>query len=217
MSLTTTIRALLTLGRGAVKGISELTAEPNPLALFERWFADAKEAGVFLPESIALATVSAEGRPSARMMLLKGVDRRGFVFYTNYESRKAAELEANPRAAIIAHWSILERQVRIEGTIQKVPKEESEAYWGTRPRGSRLGAWASKQSRPLANREELELAVSEVARKYKGRNVPLPPHWGGYRLTPEVIEFWQGRANRLHDRLRYEREGDSWKIVRLAP
>jgi pyridoxamine 5'-phosphate oxidase len=217
MSVTATLRALLTLGRGALKGISELTADPDPIAMFERWFDDAMRAGIFLPESVALATASTEGRPSARMMLLKGVDRRGFVFYSNYESRKAAELEANPRAAIIAHWSILERQVRVEGTVQKVPKEETEAYWGSRPRGSRIGAWASRQSTPLESREALELAVTETARKYKGREVPLPPYWGGYRLVPEVIEFWQGRANRLHDRLRYERDGDGWKITRLSP
>ena len=217
MSLTTILRALFTLGRGAVKGISELTVDPDPLSLFDRWLADARSAGVFLPESIALATATGEGRPSARMMLLKGVDHRGFVFYTNYESRKAAELEANPRAAIIAHWGILERQVRVEGTVARITKEESEAYWGTRPRGSRIGAWASKQSSPLEQRQALELRVTEVARKYKGREVPLPPFWGGYRLAPDVIEFWQGRANRLHDRLRYDRDGDGWKVTRLSP
>lgn len=200
-----------------VSGISELSVTDDPIVMFRTWFDAARRAGIFLPESICLATSTTDGVPSARMMLLKGVDERGFVFFTNYESRKGDELAANPRAALVMHWAVLERQVRIEGTVAKLSSEESEAYFRTRGRGSRIGAWASAQSRPLENRAELERQVRDYDRKFPGDNVPLPPFWGGYRLHAERIEFWQGRVNRLHDRLVYTREGTGWRVTRLNP
>jgi pyridoxamine 5'-phosphate oxidase len=217
MSLRSNLRALLTMGRGVVKGLSDLHAAADPIAYFEEWFEDAKRSGLFLPEAVCLATASGDGAPSARMMLLKGVDQRGFVFFTNYESRKGDELEANPRAALVFHWAILERQVRVEGKVARITTAESEAYFRGRPRGSRIGAWASKQSMRLAGRAELEARVREYDAKYPGAEVPLPPFWGGFRLEPEHIEFWQGRINRLHDRLRYTRAGDGWTLERLYP
>jgi pyridoxamine 5'-phosphate oxidase len=217
MSLRSNLRALFTLGRGVVKGISELTAGDDPIAMFRAWFEDAKRAGIFLPESVNLATATKQGVPSARMMLLKGVDERGFVFFTNYESRKSDELLQNPRAAMTFHWAVLERQVRVEGTVQKLSHEESEAYFRTRARGSRIGAWASRQSAEMENRAALERRFQEYDRKYPGDDVPLPPFWGGWRLEPSRIEFWQGKINRLHDRLCYNRTPDGWTITRLYP
>jgi pyridoxamine 5'-phosphate oxidase len=166
---------------------------------------------------MTVATATAGGAPSARMMLLKGVEDGGFVFFTNYESRKAAEIEANPRAALVFHWPVLERQVRVEGTVARLDPAASEAYFRTRPRGSRIGAWASRQSAALADRAELEAQVREHEARFAGGEVPLPPFWGGFRLVPERIEFWQGRLNRLHDRLRFERAGTGWRAVRLYP
>ncbi len=217
MSLLAKIRTVFTMGRGVTKGLPELNASDDPIALFNKWFAEAKEAGILLPEAMTLATATAEGVPSARMMLLKGGDQRGFVFFTNYESRKGDELADNPRAAIVLHWPILQRQVRVEGTIGRLTEGESFAYFKSRPRGSRISAWASKQSRALSTREELEKRVKEFDAKYHGNDVPLPSFWGGFRLMPERIEFWQGKLNRLHDRFRYERDGDGWRVVRLYP
>ncbi len=217
MSLRSNLRALFTMGRGVVKGLSDLHLTDDPIAHFEQWFDDAKRSGLFLPEALCLATAAPDGTPSARMMLLKAVDQRGFVFFTNYESRKGDELAGNPRAALVFHWAILERQVRVEGRVERISQAESEAYFRTRPRGSRIGAWASRQSAALANREELERRVREIETKYSGDDVPLPPFWGGFRLRPDVIEFWQGRLNRLHDRLRYTRSGDGWSAERLYP
>lgn len=211
------LRAILTLGRGVTKGISPLTAGEDPIPMFRTWFDDARGAGIFLPERVALATATTDGAPSVRMMLLKGVDERGFVFYTNYGSRKGDELEQNPRAALCFHWPVLERQVRVEGPVARLTSEESEAYFRTRPRGSRIGAWASEQSRELSNREALERRFKEHDARFRGGDVPLPPFWGGYRVRPERIEFWQGRANRLHDRLLYTRSSGGWKIRRLNP
>ena len=190
----------------------------DPLEQFEHWFAEAKRAGVEVPEAMTLATADAEGAPSARMVLLKGVGEDGFVFYTGYGSRKSEELEQNPRAALVFYWRPLGRQVRVEGSVERVPEPESAAYFATRPRGSQLAAWASKQSRPLGSREELERRYAELEREYEGREVPLPPHWGGYRLRPEAIEFWEHRENRLHDRFRYTRAREGgWKVERLSP
>jgi pyridoxamine 5'-phosphate oxidase len=217
MSILSTVRAILTLGRGVTVGLTELEAGPDPIALFRDWFGAAGRAGIFMPEAMTLATATADGAPSARMVLLKGFDERGFVFFTNYGSRKAAELEENPRAALVLHWPVLERQVRIEGVVARVTNDESVAYFRTRPRGSRIGAWASEQSRPLESRELLEARVREMEGRYPGDDVPLPEFWGGYRLSPQRIEFWQGKANRLHDRLLYEHDGDGWKVVRLFP
>lgn len=217
MSLRSNLRALLTMGRGVVKGLSDLDVTDDPIEYFQRWFEDAKRSGLFLPEAVCLATATDAGAPSARMMLLKGVDQRGFVFFTNYESRKGDELAANPRAALVFHWAILERQVRVEGRVERITEAESETYFRSRPRGSRIGAWASRQSAPLAERAELERRVREIEGRYPGEDVPLPPFWGGFRLAPERIEFWQGRIDRLHDRLRYTRSDDAWIVERLSP
>lgn len=166
---------------------------------------------------MVLATADREGRPSARTVLLKDVDQRGFVFYTNYESRKGKELKENPRAALVFNWLQLRRQVCIEGSVSRVSREESEAYFKTRPRGHQLGAWASRQSSVVSGREELDRRLAALEVQYQGKEIPLPPYWGGYRVTPERIEFWQGRANRMHDRLLYRRQKDGWVLERLAP
>jgi pyridoxamine 5'-phosphate oxidase len=217
MSILSWLRALATLGRGVLRGLSEETAGPDPIALFGKWFDAARRSGVYLSEAMALATATSDGIPSARMMLLKGFDARGFRFFTNYESRKAEELTENASAAIVFHWARLHRQVRIEGTVEKLGEEESAAYFRTRPRGSQLGAWASRQSSVLASRRQLDQQFDDAEARYRGREVPLPAFWGGYRLVPRRIEFWQGRANRLHDRLLYEREGSGWRVSRLSP
>ena len=189
----------------------------EPLEQFEHWFAEAKRAGVEVPEAMTLATADGEGVPSARMVLLKGAGEDGFVFYTGYGSRKSEELEQNPRAALVFYWRPLGRQVRVEGSVERVSEPESAAYFATRPRSSQLAAWASQQSRPLGSRDELERRYAELEREYEDREVPLPPHWGGYRLLPEAIEFWEHRENRLHDRIRYTRAREDWKVERLSP
>jgi pyridoxamine 5'-phosphate oxidase len=217
MSLRSSFRTLITLGRGVVRGIPAAAADRDPIELFREWFAAAADSGIFMPESMALATATRDGAPSVRMLLLKGVDERGFVFYTNYGSRKAEELESNPQASLCFHWAVLERQVRVEGTVERVSHEESFAYYSSRLRGSRIGAWASRQSQPLASREELEERVRRFDKQYAGGDVPLPPFWGGYLLRPRVMEFWQGKANRLHERLVFRRGEGRWETVRLYP
>jgi pyridoxamine 5'-phosphate oxidase len=217
MSLKSTIRALRTLRKGVFKGLNEDTVGTDPFALFEEWYREAREAGLYLPESMTLATATPDGKPSARLVLLKRHDERGFVFFTNYESRKASELERNPFGALAIHWPVLQRQVRIEGPVEKISEDESFSYFRTRPRGSRIGAWASPQSAVIADRADLERRVEQIRERYPGDEVPLPPHWGGYRVRPRTIEFWQGRADRLHDRFRFEREVDGWSVERLAP
>ncbi len=212
------LTAIKTLVRGVTAGIPELSVAEDPLDLFSEWFDDAERSGLLLPESVSLATADPEGVPSVRMVLLKGVDERGFRFFTNYESRKAGELDANPRAALCFHWSVLERQVRVEGTVERLTREESDAYFQSRDRGSRIGAWASEQSRPLSSRTDLERRVREMEVRFAGEDVPLPEHWGGYLLRPTRIEFWQGRASRLHDRLVYAPSpGGGWDVTRLQP
>lgn len=218
MSIRSVFRSIVTLGKGVVQGLPQATDDRDPIELFVEWFGDAAEAGILLPESVALATSTPEGRPSARMVLLKDVDETGFVFYTNFGSRKAQELDANPHAALLFHWVVLERQVRVEGRTERISEEEATAYFSTRTRGSAIGAWASRQSDTLPNPDELRERVSRFETEFKAEDeVPLPPFWGGYRLVPTSIEFWQGRANRLHDRLVFERSGDSWSHRRLYP
>lgn len=217
MSLKSSIKTVLTLGKGIAGGIPEAAADADPVELFRVWFEAATESGLLLPESVALATATPDGQPSVRMVLLKEADERGFVFFTNYESRKAQELEANPHAALCFHWAVLERQVRVNGPVVRVGDEESDAYFRTRGKGSRIGAWASQQSRPLPERRELEERVRETKERFGDGEVPRPPFWGGYRMVPEAIEFWQGRADRLHDRLVFTREGDGWVTHRLYP
>ncbi len=191
---------------------------PDPIALAQRWFADAQAAGIEQHDAMTLATATPDGRPSARAVLLKGIDARGFAFFTNYDSRKGRELDANPRAALLLLWIPLQRQVRVTGSVARLDAEESDAYFATRPRGSQLGAWASQQSRPLPDRAELERRWEALDERYGGEAVPRPSHWGGYRVEPDEIEVWQGRANRLHDRFAYTRTPDGgWTHVRLQP
>jgi pyridoxamine 5'-phosphate oxidase len=217
MSIGSTVRALLTMGRGVLQGLPELKTAKDPIELFRVWFHDASRSGIMLPEAMTLATATRDGRPSARMVLLKGFDAHGFVFFTNYGSRKARELTENPYAALCLHWAILQRQVRIEGPVARTSTEESKAYFRTRGRGSRIGAWASKQSEVLDARSTLESRARELDQKYPGEDVPLPEFWGGFRLVPERIEFWQGRLNRLHDRLLYARGTSGWTTSWLYP
>ena len=192
--------------------------DPNPFKQFAKWYASAEAAHPKLPNSMTLATATRDGRPSARMVLLKGFDEDGFVFFTNYDSQKGRELEENPNAALVFYWASIDRQVRVEGSVTKTSREESEEYFQTRPADSRLSAWASKQSSPVSSRQVLEDEMKRLASEYQDKEIPLPPYWGGYRLVPKVIEFWQNRPGRLHDRFRYTRQSDgNWLIERLSP
>lgn len=191
--------------------------DPDPFVQFTQWFDEARRAEVLEPNAMTLATADAEGRPSARVVLLKEVTPRGFVFFTDYRSRKGIELAANPRAGLCFFWKELERQVRIVGTVARLAPEESAAYFGSRPLGSRVGAWASVQSAVIPGRDWLEAEVERVSATYPDGDVPLPPHWGGYRVAPEELEFWQGRESRLHDRVRYLPNGEGWRVERLSP
>lgn len=200
------------------ESIDEKTVSRDPLRLFQRWLDEARAAGIHLPEAMTLATSTGDGKPSARLVLLKGGDEGGFVFYTNYNSRKARELDANPQAALVFYWPQLERQVRVEGQVERTSTDESDSYFKTRPRESQIGALASPQSEVIASREGLQQRVDELEELYHGGEVERPGHWGGYRLLPERIEFWKGRPGRLHDRIVYQRQPDgSWTISRLAP
>lgn len=201
-----------------VHSLEEQGADSNPFRQFESWYRDVQATSNPDPSAMTLATATPEGAPSARIVLLKSFDQRGFVFFTNYHSRKGHELMHNPRAALLFHWPELVRQIRIEGITHRVSAEESDAYFRTRPRGSQIGALASDQSRPIENRKMLEDRVSELSAELRDQEVPRPPHWGGYRLVPSALEFWQGRQDRLHDRIRYTRTtGGEWRMERLSP
>jgi pyridoxamine 5'-phosphate oxidase len=200
------------------EGLDQDTADADPLKQFQRWFDDARAADLPLPEAMTLATATRDGRPSARLVLLKEADKRGFVFYTNYGSQKAREMDANPQAVLVFYWAQLERQVRIEGPVSRVTAAESDEYFRSRPRESQIGALASPQSEVISGRDVLQQRFEELEKFYLGREIERPAHWGGYRLQPERIEFWKGRPGRLHDRLLYEAQADgSWTIKRLAP
>jgi pyridoxamine 5'-phosphate oxidase len=198
------------------KPLRRVDLDPDPLEQFRRWYEEAGQAVEF-PEAVALATATADGCPSVRMVLAKGFDERGFKFHTGLASRKAGELAETSRGALLFYWHPLGRQVRIEGPVERVSGEESEQYFRTRPRGGQIAAWASAQSQVIGSRDELDAQVERYEREFEGREVPLPSHWGGYRLVPERWEFWQHRDSRLHDRFRYRRDGDVWRIDRLAP
>jgi len=198
-------------------GLDETLVDPDPINQFQLWFADAIAAKVKLPEAMTLATASRDGRPTARMVLLKQVDQDGFVFFTNYRSTKARQLDVNPYAALVFYWPPLDRQVRVEGSASKVSANESTDYFQTRPRESQIGAWASEQSDVIASREVLEQRAKDLESLYFEREIDRPDHWGGYRLKPDRIEFWISRIGRLHDRILYQRDGDAWLISRLAP
>lgn len=202
----------------ADQGLHEADLTADPISMFGRWWRDAEAAGVPMPTALVVATASAAGVPSSRMVLLKEVTERGFVFYTNLESRKAGELAAEPRCALLFPWVALDRQVRVEGTASLVSRAEVAAYFVSRPRGSQIGAWASPQSRPVSGRDELATRYAEMTARFEGGEVPVPDSWGGYVVVPDAVEFWQGRPGRMHDRLVYTRQGDGrWEVGRLAP
>ena len=204
--------------KSVTEGLDETSMDRDPIKQFQLWFNDAIDAKIYLPDAMTLATATPDGKPSARMVLLKQVDQDGFVFFTNYNSAKAVQLDANPLAALVFYWSKLDRQVRVEGSVVRTSTEESYEYFRTRPRESQIGAWASAQSEVITGRDVLEQRARELEEKYLDLEIDCPEHWGGYRLRPERIEFWKSRVGRLHDRILYERRsGDDWTLSRLAP
>jgi pyridoxamine 5'-phosphate oxidase len=199
------------------QGLRRSELDPDPLKQFAAWFTAAVESGIRDVNAMALATAAADGRPSVRIVLLKGFGQEGFTFFSNYDSQKGRELAANPYAELVIYWPQLERQVRVRGTVEKASREESQRYFHSRPVGSQLGAWVSRQSEVIDGRRVLDARLAEMTERFSAGEIPLPPHWGGYRLTPDTLEFWQGRPNRLHDRFRYSRSADGWEMERLAP
>jgi len=218
MTLFEKIRCLLTFGQGIALPLSELSANAKPFPLFKQWFDDAKKSGILLPESMSVSSCTKDGQPSSRMVLLKEFNEDGFVFYTNYGSKKSHELEDNAKVALLFHWNVLQRQIRIEGTVSKVSSEQSANYFHSRDRGSQIGAWASKQSQKLTHDDELKERDTHFKNKFSNTNeIPLPNFWGGWKVKPHYIEFWQGRASRLHDRVCFEKENEKWQKFKLHP
>ena len=217
MTLFEKLRCLFTFGQGVALPLPELSSNTTPDQLFEQWFADASKSGILLPEAMSVSSCNSDGQPSSRMVLLKDYDSEGFVFFTNYASRKSQELTENNKVALLFHWNVLQRQIRIEGTVEKVSTQESADYFHSRDRGSQVGAWASKQSQKLKYDDELKERMSHYQDKFSEGEVPHPEFWGGWRVKPHAIEFWQGRANRLHDRLCFEKERESWLNHKLNP
>jgi pyridoxamine 5'-phosphate oxidase len=217
MTLLEKLRCLFTFGQGVALPLPEITSDTTPLILFKEWFNDAKKSGVLLPEAMSVSSCSSDGQPSSRMVLLKNFDEQGFVFFTNYGSRKSNELSENNKVALLFHWNVLQRQIRIEGTVEKVTPEESANYFHSRDRGSQIGAWASKQSQKLSHDNELKERMGNFNNKYNQGEVPYPEFWGGWRIKPTYVEFWQGRASRLHDRVCFEKKDDIWQNFKLHP
>ncbi|MEW6982302.1 pyridoxamine 5'-phosphate oxidase [Colwelliaceae bacterium 6471] len=211
------LRCLFTFGQGVALPLPEISPDSSPMTLFEQWFNDANKSGILLPEAMSVSSCNNDGQPSSRMVLLKEFDQNGFVFYTNYTSRKSHELDENAKVALLFHWSVLQRQVRIEGHVEKVSKEQSERYFHSRDRGSQIGAWASKQSSKMMSDDELKERVDYYTTKFADGPVPLPEFWGGWRIKPHYIEFWQGRASRLHDRICFQQDGENWQHFKLHP
>lgn len=217
MTLFEKLRCLFTFGQGVALPLPKISANTTPLELFEHWFEDANKSGILLPESMSVSSCNSDGQPSSRMVLLKSYDDDGFVFYTNYASRKSQELQDNSKVALLFHWNVLQRQIRIEGTVEKVTAQESANYFHSRDRGSQVGAWASKQSQKLKYDNELSERMAHFSEKFAKGEVPHPEFWGGWRVKPHYIEFWQGRANRLHDRVCFELLDNKWQQHKLHP
>jgi len=217
MTLFEKLRCIFTFGQGVALPLPEISTDTTPSQLFTQWFDDANKSGILLPEAMSVSSCSVDGQPSSRMVLLKDYNEDGFVFFTNYASRKSNELAENSKVALLFHWNVLQRQIRIEGTVEKVSEQESADYFHSRDRGSQVGAWASKQSQKLKNDDELKERMSHFQDKFTEGEVPLPEFWGGWRVKPHAIEFWQGRANRLHDRLCFEKQDNNWQHHKLHP
>lgn len=211
------LRCLFTFGQGVALPLPPISDSTQPLELFEQWFNDANKAGILLPESMSVSSCNKDGQPSSRMVLLKSFDQDGFVFYTNYGSRKSQELEENDKVALLFHWNVLQRQIRIEGIVEKVSTEQSAQYFHSRDRGSQIGAWASKQSQKLANNNEVSERFKSFKDKFGSEEIPYPEFWGGWRVKPHAIEFWQGRASRLHDRICFDKDNDKWQQFKRHP
>ncbi|MDX2368167.1 MAG: pyridoxamine 5'-phosphate oxidase [Colwellia sp.] len=217
MTLLEKLRCLFTFGQGVALPLPDISSESTPLTLFTQWFDDANKSGILLPEAMSVSSCSSNGQPSSRMVLLKNFDEQGFVFFTNYGSRKSNELVENNKVALLFHWNVLQRQIRIEGTVEKVTPQESADYFHSRDKGSQIGAWASKQSQKLTHDNELKDRMANFNDKYAQGEVPHPEFWGGWRVKPTYIEFWQGRASRLHDRVCFEKKDEAWQNFKLHP